>query len=87
MHACTDITGFGLIGHAPEMAAASQATIAMNPTPVPVISGVLEMVGQNKSGGMNTNREHFGPGVAFGTGVSAELRDLFSIRKRRAACC
>ena len=26
---------------------------------------------------MNTNREHFGPGVEFGPGVRAELRDLF----------
>ncbi len=77
VHACTDITGFGLIGHASEMAAASQVTIAINAAAVPVISGVLEMVGQNKSGGMNTNREHFGPGVDFGIGVGAELRDLF----------
>ncbi len=77
VHACTDITGFGLIGHASEMAAASQVTIAINAAAVPVISGVLEMVGQNKSGGMNTNREHFESGVDFGTGVSAELRDLF----------
>ena len=77
IHACTDITGFGLIGHASEMAAASQVTIAINAAAVPVISGVLEMVGQNKSGGMNTNRDHFGSGVDFGTAVSAELRDLF----------
>jgi selenide,water dikinase len=77
IHACTDITGFGLIGHASEMAAASQVTIAINAAAVPVISGVLEMVGQNKSGGVKTNREHFEPGVEFGSGVSAELRDLF----------
>lgn len=76
VHACTDITGFGLIGHASEMAAASQVTIAIDAAAVPVIPGVLEMVGQNKSGGMNTNREHFGPGVDLGTNVSAELRDL-----------
>jgi selenide,water dikinase len=77
IHACTDITGFGLIGHACEMAAASHVTIAINAAAVPVIPGVLEMIGQNKSGGMNTNREHFGSGVDFGTGVSTELRDLF----------
>lgn len=77
IHACTDITGFGLIGHISAMAAASRVTIAIAAAAVPVIPGVLEMVGQNKSGGMNTNREHFGSGVDFGTGVSAELRDLF----------
>ena len=74
--ACTDITGFGLIGHASEMAAASDVTIAINAAAVPVIPGVLEMVGQNKSGGMHTNREHFGPGVDFDASVSAGLRDL-----------
>ena len=78
VHACTDITGFGLIGHASEMAAASQVTIAINAAAVPLIPGVLEMVGQNKSGGMNTNREHFGPGVDFGTGVERRApRPLF----------
>ena len=77
VHACTDITGFGLIGHASEMAAASHVTIAIDATTVPVFPGVLEMVGENKSGGMKTNQEHFGPGVDFGIGVSAEIRDLF----------
>lgn len=77
IHACTDITGFGLIGHGSEMAAASHVTIAIDAAAVPLFPGVLEIVGQNKSGGMNTNREHFGPGVDFGPDVSAELRDLF----------
>ncbi len=76
IHACTDITGFGLAGHASEMAAASHVTIAIDAAAIPVIPGVLEMVSLNKSGGMNTNREHFGPGVEFGPGVSAELMDL-----------
>jgi selenide,water dikinase len=77
VHACTDITGFGLMGHASEMAAASHVTIAIDATMVPVFPGVLEMVGENKSGGMKTNQEHFGSGVDFGSGVSAELRSLF----------
>ena len=76
IHACTDITGFGLAGHASEMAAGSNATIEFNANALPVIDGVLPMIGQNKSGGMNTNRDHFGRGVEFGSAVSAELRDL-----------
>jgi len=76
VHACTDITGFGLAGHASEMAAASQVTIVLEVAALPVIPGVLGMVDQNKSGGMKTNREHFGPGVAFGPGATAELTDL-----------
>ena len=76
VHGCTDITGFGLAGHASEMAAGSNVTIALDAKALPVIAGVLPMVGQNKSGGMNTNRDHFGRGVEFGPAVGAELRDL-----------
>ena len=76
IHACTDITGFGLIGHASEMAAASHVTIAIDAAAIPLIPGVLEMVAQNRSGGMTTNREHFESGTDFGSGVSAGLRDL-----------
>jgi len=76
IHACTDITGFGLIGHASEMAAASHVTIAIDAAAIPLIPGVLEMVAQNRSGGMTTNREYFESGTDFGSGVSAGLRDL-----------
>lgn len=76
VHACTDITGFGLAGHGSEMAAASHVTIALEARSIPLIPGVLVMVGANKSGGMGTNREHFANGVEFSPDVSAELRDL-----------
>ena len=64
-HACTDITGFGLIGHASEMATASGVTLVIDGSRVPVFDGVREMVGSNKSGGMGSNREHFAEGVRF----------------------
>ena len=76
VHACTDITGFGLAGHASEMAAASKVTIHIDSSALPLIDGVLEIASQNKSGGMNTNREHFGPGITFEPGVRDEFRDL-----------
>ncbi len=65
VHACTDITGFGLAGHASEMAAASHVTMAIELNALPIIPGVLDMVAHNKSGGMNTNREYFSPGIEF----------------------
>lgn len=77
VHGCTDITGFGLAGHGSEMAAASHVTLQIDARSLPLFPGVLEMVGQNKSGGMGTNRDHFGKGVEFGPGIQAELRDLF----------
>ncbi len=76
VHACTDITGFGLAGHGSEMAAASHVTLSLDAAALPLIPGVVEMVTANKSGGMNTNRQHFETGIEFGADVAAELRDL-----------
>jgi len=69
VHACTDITGFGLIGHASEVAAASRVTVAIDTAKVPIFPGVLEIAGANRSGGMASNEEHFGQTV----GVDGEI--------------
>jgi len=63
VHACTDVTGFGLAGHGSEMALASGVTLELDLVQLPVFDGVLAIAGQNRSGGMSSNREHFGPGV------------------------
>ena len=76
IHACTDITGFGLIGHATEMAEGSNATVVIQASSVPVFGGVLEIVRKNRSGGMLSNRKHFEGGVALSSSVSTELQDL-----------
>jgi selenide, water dikinase len=75
VHACTDITGFGLAGHASEMAAASNVTIAIDARALPIIPGVLEMIAANKSGGMSTNKEHFSPGIEFLSGAGGLSAD------------
>jgi selenide,water dikinase len=76
VHACTDVTGFGLAGHASEMAAGSNVTIEIDANRLPIISGVLEIASQNKSGGMTTNKEHFAPGIEFRGDLPDALRDL-----------
>lgn len=76
VHACTDITGFGLIGHGSEMAAASHVTLRIEAAEVPVLRGVLEIAQRNRSGGMVTNRKHFGAGVDMQDGVPAQLQDV-----------
>jgi len=68
VHACTDITGFGLAGHASEMAIGSNVTIEIDANALPIIPGVLEIAAKNRSGGMETNKEHFSPGVEFLSG-------------------
>jgi selenide, water dikinase len=60
VHACTDITGFGLIGHASEMAAASGVSMQIDSGRVPILAGALELGRKNLPGGGQTNEEHFG---------------------------
>ena len=45
VHACTDITGFGLLGHALEMARTSKVTISIEVHKIPVLSEVLDHAG------------------------------------------
>jgi selenide,water dikinase len=76
VHACTDITGFGLIGHASEMAVASACTLEIDAARVPIIDGARELVPGNIPGGGRTNREHFEKGVSVAPGVDEVLVDL-----------
>ena len=74
--ACTDVTGFGLAGHASEMAIGSNVTIEIDGNALPIIPGVLAIAAQNRSGGMQTNKDHFMPGIGFSAGVPDDRRDL-----------
>jgi selenide,water dikinase len=76
VHACTDITGFGLLGHASEMAAASGCALEIDAGSVPIIDGAHQLVTGNIPGGGRTNREHFGRAVNLAPGVNADLADL-----------
>jgi selenide, water dikinase len=55
----TDITGFGLVGHAAEMVEASGAGIAFRARDLPLLPGALALAEQGHlSGGMKRNRRH-----------------------------
>jgi selenide, water dikinase len=69
VHACTDVTGFGLIGHATEMARASGVTIVIGAGAVPIFPGVMDIAEHNRSGGMGSNQEHFAPSTHVEPGV------------------
>jgi selenide,water dikinase len=76
VHGCTDVTGFGLIGHATELAAGSGISIRIAASSVPLLRGVLELVDShagNVPGGGRTNASHFGPGVDIGAGLASAL--------------
>ena len=76
VHACTDITGFGVIGHGSEMAVASACSLELVADSVPLIDGARELVRGNIPGGGRTNREHFAKGVSVAPGVDGALVDL-----------
>jgi selenide, water dikinase len=63
VHACTDVTGFGLVGHATEMAQGSHVTLTIDTASVQPILGALALAA-NRSGGLKTNEQHFAAGVA-----------------------
>jgi selenide, water dikinase len=76
VHACTDVTGFGLIGHGTELAAASRVTLTIQAGQVPVFEGVRDITRENRSGGMGSNQEHYAAAVQADSGVDDDLVSL-----------
>jgi selenide,water dikinase len=76
VHACTDITGFGLIGHATEMAKGSGVTMAIAVATVPILDGAIDLVDGNTPGGGRTNAQHFGAGAHADAGLDPRLVQL-----------
>jgi selenide, water dikinase len=79
VHAMTDITGFGLMGHGREMAVGSAVMLEIETAKVPVIDGALEAIKVGAiPGGLVSNREFAECMVAdsAGSAVSNELRKL-----------
>jgi selenide,water dikinase len=71
----TDITGFGLLGHATEMLEASGAGIALRMDDLPLLAGALALAEKGSfSGGMTRNRAHIeetlGGRLSLGASVS-----------------
>lgn len=75
VNACTDITGFGLIGHLLEMARASHVSIRLRSKSVPVLGGAHEFAeGGVVPGGSWDNLRYFSEWVTFSDDVSETER-------------
>jgi selenide,water dikinase len=76
--AATDVTGFALMGHAWELAAASKVTIEIDSARVPLIGGALDLASAGLlTSGDKTNREYVGAHVEVATTVDPNLMKLF----------
>jgi selenide,water dikinase len=77
VHAMTDVTGFGLIGHGREMAIASSVSLEIRANKLPLLPGALECVRNGYiSGGLNANRDFAECVVEYRGDISAELKAL-----------
>lgn len=79
IHACTDITGFGLLGHTLEMAVASGVRIDIDFSKIPLYPNALEMYRKGETTGSNkANRQLVQERLSLEAGLaSAELELLF----------
>ncbi len=76
-HACTDVTGFGLLGHLSRIAVASGVTARVDSVRVPLLPDALLHARDGVfPGGMTRNRDHFGPRVTIRPGVGDAVAAL-----------
>ena len=88
VHAATDITGFGLIGHVREMAAGSGVSVRIDSAKVPLLEGALDCVRSGFiPGGLKNNREFAECMVGYEANVPEEIRTILvrSPDRRRPA--
>jgi selenide,water dikinase len=77
VHALTDVTGFGLIGHAREMALGSGVSIRFHASEIPLLAGAVDCVRQGSvPGGLKANRDFAECLVRHESGVPEEIRTL-----------
>ncbi len=77
VHSMTDITGFGLIGHAREMALGSNVSLRLFASQVPLLEGALECVREGFiPGGLTANREFAECVVSYEDSVPQDVRTI-----------
>jgi selenide,water dikinase len=77
VHALTDVTGFGLIGHAREVALASNVGLILNSSAIPILEGALDCIRAGCiPGGLKANRDFAECLVSYDDGVPQDIRTL-----------
>jgi selenide, water dikinase len=79
VHAMTDITGFGLLGHGLEMARASKVTLRIDAALVPLLSQARQLAdARHVTGASHRNWESYGASVGLPEGVPDAVRHLLT---------
>jgi len=77
VHAVTDVTGFGLLGHGREMAIGSGVSLRIDPTRIAYLPGAIEAArGGFLSGGLANNRQFVEGCAQFAPSIPEEFRSL-----------
>lgn len=77
VHACTDITGFSLMGHSCEMAMGSGVSLCLRAAMLPVLPGALRLaLEENITGGSKRNRAYLADKVRVDPHVPQDLNEV-----------
>ena len=76
VHACTDITGFGLLGHLTEMVTDSENSLRIHADDIPILPEALDYAGMGLvPGGAFNNRKFYGHMIEFASSVNTLIQD------------
>ena len=77
VHACSDVTGFGLLGHAQEMASGSRVTIVLESAALPLFPNAVDLAEAGLlTGGCQRNRDYLRPMMTVDRSVSQGLLEV-----------
>ncbi len=77
VHACSDVTGFSLLGHSQEMASGSNVTIELDASALPLLDGAPELAESgNLTGGCKRNRAYLKDKVSVDPAVRPGLVEV-----------
>ena len=77
VHACSDVTGFGLLGHALEMASGSRVTLVLESSRLPLLDSAARLAEQGcLTGGCKRNREYLKDKISVDRSIRAGLVEV-----------
>ena len=77
VHACTDITGFGLLGHAAQLAERSHVTLELRLESVPCFTEVIDFAQQGLCpGGLYRNKDYYKDMIQFADSIPEYMHDV-----------